>query len=219
MPATRGGGATNYQTLLMTQQEGREETSHWMSASRGVSPGSTSILGPWSHHPAWTHAVTTNMAIIPAMLTVHSVCHGSYSLCSPSASPTVPTTLAVPSTVSVHTLPSLPITTKPPTLNPVFPIPAASTTSYSNLTCPTLQHTQHTYRAKSDPACLPYQSCCAHLAHSYYCASSLVHLHRKHPCWFCRQRACICQAIEQERLEGLPLREGAERPGGGKGGR
>jgi len=93
----------------------------------GVSPGTTGNLGPWSHHPAWAHSATTNMATIPAMLTVPSVCHVSYSLCSPSASPTVPTTPAVPSTVSMHSLPSVLISTEPPTLNPVSPIPAAST--------------------------------------------------------------------------------------------
>lgn len=45
-----------------------------------------------------------------------SVCHVSYSLCLPSASPTVPATPAVPSVVSTHTLPSVLITTKPPTI-------------------------------------------------------------------------------------------------------
>lgn len=36
------------------------------------------------------------------------------------------------------------------------------------------------------------------------------YLDRKRSRWLCRQRACVCQPMEQERLEGLPLRGGAE---------
>lgn len=196
----------------MTQQERREETSHWMSGRMGVSPGTTGNLGPWSRHPAWGHTVTTNMATIPAMLTVPSVCHVSYALCPPSASPTVPTTPAVPSTVSMHTLPSVLITTKPPHTVPSVPHTCCiHRTCHVSSTRHTHQHTQHTHCAKSNLPCSPYQSCRARRAHHTYCACSVVHLHRKHPRWLCRQRACVCQAIEQERLEGLLLREGAER--------
>ncbi len=81
----------------------------------------------------------------------------------------------------------------------------------------THQYTQHTYCVKPNLPCSLYQSCCAHRAHHTYCACSVVHLHRKHPRWLCRQRACVCQAIEQERLEGLLLREGAEIQRGGGG--
>lgn len=56
------------------------------------------------------------------------------------------------------------------------------------------------------------QRCGAQHARRTYCARSAVHLHRKRPRWLRRQRACVCQPIEQERLEGLLLR------GGGGGG-
>lgn len=41
-------------------------------------------------------------------------------------------------------------------------------------------------------------------------AFATVYLHRKRSRWLCRQRACVCQPMEQERLEGLLLRGGAE---------
>ncbi|KAK5869069.1 hypothetical protein PBY51_010029 [Eleginops maclovinus] len=150
------------------------------------------------------------MAMVPALLTVPSVCHGSSSLCPPSVSPTLP---AVPSTVSMHTLPGILISTKPPPLSPppylLYPLYLPCL-----LILPYQQHTQRTYRAKSKPPRSPYQSC--HTRRTY-CAGSVVHLHRKHPRWLCRQRACVCQAMEQERLEGLLLREGAERQRGRRG--
>lgn len=57
------------------------------------------------------------------------------------------------------------------------------------------------------------QRCGAQHAGGAYCARSAVHLHRKRPRWLRRQRACVCQPIEQERLEGLLLRGGRGRRG------
>ncbi|KAI9527125.1 hypothetical protein NQZ68_033458 [Dissostichus eleginoides] len=54
------------------------------------------------------------MATVPALLTVPSVCHGSYSLCPPSASPTLP---VVPSSVHAHPARHT-LSTEPPTLSP-----------------------------------------------------------------------------------------------------
>lgn len=97
MPATRG---KSYQLSKITNDSARGERGNvTLDVGEWVSPGTTGNLGPWSRHPAWGHTVTTNMATIPAMLTVLSVCHGSYSPCPPSVSPTVPTTPAVPSAV------------------------------------------------------------------------------------------------------------------------
>ncbi|MEQ2308710.1 hypothetical protein AMECASPLE_031031 [Ameca splendens] len=47
------------------------------------------------------------------------------------------------------------------------------------------------------------------------CAFSAVHLHRKKTHWLCRQRACVCQAIQQKRLESSLLREGSRKMEGG----
>lgn len=44
-------------------------------------------------------------------------------------------------------------------------------------------------------------------------AFAAMYLHRKRSRWLCRQRACVCQPMEQERLEGLLLRGGAETQG------
>lgn len=200
----------------MTQQEGREETSCWMSASVGASPDSTGNLGPWSRRPAWGHTVTTTMATIPSMLTVPKVSAMNHAHCAyhlpvplfPLRPPYTPPWILCtrrPAYSKAQTPPP-----SPSLLYPVSPY-------LQNPPCHAHQFTQHTYHAKQNMTSLPHQSCHAPHAHRTYCACSVVHLHRKHPCWLCRQRACVCQAIEQERLEGLPLREGERRDRGGGG--
>lgn len=91
-------GGKSYQLSEITNDSAREETSCWMSASVGVSPGMTGNLGPWSRHPAWGHTMTTTLH---AHCT-QSVCQVLYSLCAPSAHPTFPTTPAEPSVVTTH---------------------------------------------------------------------------------------------------------------------
>lgn len=58
----------------MTQQDGREETSHWMSKSVGCSPSTTGSRGPGSRHLSYSHSVTTAMATVPTTLTVPTIC-------------------------------------------------------------------------------------------------------------------------------------------------
>lgn len=216
----QGGKATNYQKLLMTQQEGREETSCWMSASVGVSPGTTGNLGPWSRHAAWGHTVTTTMATIPSMLTVPKVSAMYHTHCVHH----LPVSLFPPRpsySLWVSCAPCLTYLEPPsPPPSPFLLCPhiwCLHHTRHVLSTCHTHPFAQHTYRAKPNMTCLPHQSCRAQHAHCTYCAGSVVHLHRKHPRWLCRQRACVCQAIEQERLEGLLLREGVEKWRGRRG--
>lgn len=69
-----------------------------------------------------------------------------------------------------------------------------------------------------------WNAAAARRARRPHCACAVVHLRRKRPRWRRRQRACVCQPIEQERLEGLLLRgggaqRGRETEGGGRRGR
>lgn len=184
-----------------------------MLGTVGLSPG------PWSPHPAWGHTVSTTMATIPAMLTVPKVSAMYHTHCArhlpvPLFPPRLPYPPWFPSHPAQHTR------------NHQTPHDHHSCCTQCPHTCcihlichvysthHTPHHPQHTYCANPNLPCWPYQSCCAHRAHRTYCACSVVHLHRKHPRWLCRQKACVCQAIEQERLEGLLLREGAARQRG-----
>lgn len=63
------------------------------------------------------------------------------------------------------------------------------------------------------PACTEAERYCS-LA-STYCAFSVVHLHRKQTHWLCRQRACVCLAVQQQRLDGSLLGERSREKEGG----
>ena len=166
----------------MTQQAEKEEISHWRSGSIGPSPDTTSNLGFGSHHPACCLTMTPTTVTIPTLLTVSKV-------------------FAITDTQCVHHLPDPPclpyLLRFPP--HPAFSKHIQSTTNFLYITSlpyaispipamSTLNNVSTSVIVRG-PACTAIRSYCTY--HIYF-ACSVAHLHRKHPCWLCRQRACVC---------------------------
>ena len=116
MPATRG---KSYQLSKITNDSASGERGNIMLGVRKCGPESRHHWQPWPLVPSpcmGSHCVHHHGHHSLYAHCTQSICHVSYLLCPPSVRPTVPTMPAVPSTVSMHTLPSVLITTTSPAI-------------------------------------------------------------------------------------------------------
>lgn len=189
MPATRGeveggGWATNYQKFM-------NDSAKWVGREDG---GVRRVGCCWAGGQV-SRSERRPRPPQPCKRSRCDQCHGYRRLCRSESLLSI--ILAAPAIWS------------PP--RPQRPPPTPSSTSQRHffLSLLTWGFTQRTRRVKTPSGIFGR---CGSPATAAACrrAFAAVYLHRKRSRWLCRQRACVCQPMEQERLEGLQLRGGAE---------